>query len=252
MSKDEYTTGEIARLCGVTVRTVQYYDAKGLLAPSATTEGGNRLYSDADVAELRFICLLKSLGLGLAQIRGVLESPNRAEVTRLLLEEQRATLEEEASETRRRLEALDALSADIDLTGDVNIRSEADMARHMQDGRSRKAWVAKMVALGVVADAASIGGLAYAIVAGGWWAFACGLVAACAIAAAMTVGYWRHVTYLCPACGCEFRPKTTQWVFAGHTPKTRRLDCPCCGTKDWCVERWHAELVTGQPKERIG
>ena len=42
MSK--YTTGEMAKLCNVTVRTVQFYDTKGLLIPSDLTEGGRRLY----------------------------------------------------------------------------------------------------------------------------------------------------------------------------------------------------------------
>ena len=37
MSK--YTTGEMAKLCGVTVRTVQYYDTRGILIPSALSEG---------------------------------------------------------------------------------------------------------------------------------------------------------------------------------------------------------------------
>lgn len=31
-----YTTGEIAKLCGVTVRTVQYYDSRNILVPSAS------------------------------------------------------------------------------------------------------------------------------------------------------------------------------------------------------------------------
>lgn len=42
MSK--YTTGEIAKLCGVSVRTVQYYDTRNILTPSELTEGGRRLY----------------------------------------------------------------------------------------------------------------------------------------------------------------------------------------------------------------
>lgn len=46
MSK--YTTGEIAKLCGVSVRTVQYYDTRGILAPSELSEGGRRLYSEDD------------------------------------------------------------------------------------------------------------------------------------------------------------------------------------------------------------
>ena len=43
MSK--YTTGEIARLCEVSVRTVQYYDTRGILIPSELSEGGRRIYN---------------------------------------------------------------------------------------------------------------------------------------------------------------------------------------------------------------
>ena len=52
----KYTTGEIAKLCGVTVRTVQYYDTRGILVPSELTEGGRRLYSEDDLKRLKIIC----------------------------------------------------------------------------------------------------------------------------------------------------------------------------------------------------
>ena len=45
----DYTTGELARLCGITVRTVQFYDARGLLHPSYLSECGRRLYSEGDL-----------------------------------------------------------------------------------------------------------------------------------------------------------------------------------------------------------
>ena len=44
-----YTTGELAKQCGITVRTVQFYDQRGILVPSALTEGGRRLYSEDDL-----------------------------------------------------------------------------------------------------------------------------------------------------------------------------------------------------------
>lgn len=56
----QYTTGEIAKLCGVTVRTVQYYDARGILIPSALSEGGRRLYSEDDLKRLKVICFCGS------------------------------------------------------------------------------------------------------------------------------------------------------------------------------------------------
>ena len=47
MSK--YTTGEIEKLCGVSVRTVQYYDTRSILVPSELSEGGRRLYTEDDL-----------------------------------------------------------------------------------------------------------------------------------------------------------------------------------------------------------
>ena len=61
MSK--YTTGEMAKLCGVTVRTVQYYDARGILIPSELSEGGRRLYSEDDLKRLKVICFLRELDI---------------------------------------------------------------------------------------------------------------------------------------------------------------------------------------------
>ena len=53
MSK--YTTGEIAKLCGVTVRTVQYYDTRGILVPTELSEGGRRLYSEDELKRMKVI-----------------------------------------------------------------------------------------------------------------------------------------------------------------------------------------------------
>lgn len=44
------STGKLAALCGVSIRTVQYYDEKGLLPPLGLTEGGRRIYAEADAA----------------------------------------------------------------------------------------------------------------------------------------------------------------------------------------------------------
>ena len=47
-----YTTGEFARMAHVTIRTIRYYDKKGLLKPSFINESGYRMYSDEDFLKL--------------------------------------------------------------------------------------------------------------------------------------------------------------------------------------------------------
>lgn len=63
-----YTTGEFAKKAGVTLRTIRYYDVKGILKPSYYNESGYRFYSDEDFIKLKKILALKYLGLSLDEI----------------------------------------------------------------------------------------------------------------------------------------------------------------------------------------
>ncbi|MCX7511243.1 MerR family transcriptional regulator, partial [Levilactobacillus brevis] len=78
-----YTTGELAKHVGVSVRTIQYYDQRGLLT-SMTTAGGRREYTAQDIERLQLILVLKSMGLKLAAIKDILNSPNATDVLQLL------------------------------------------------------------------------------------------------------------------------------------------------------------------------
>lgn len=248
-NEKQLTTGELAQMCGTTVRTVQYYDNKGLLAPSGYSEGGRRLYSEDDAARLRFILMLKSLGLGLAQIRGVLESPNRETILLALLAEQAKQLEEETREREAQLAAIRSLSSDIELFGRIKTTTSSDMESRMRDKKAWKKWMAVMVAVGILMDVAWISTLVFGILTGIWWPFPVALVFVAAAGVWLVMRYDAHVTYMCPECGADFRPRLGAFFIARHTPKTRMLVCPCCRTKDWCVERYHADELDIEPGE---
>ena len=64
-----YSSGEFARMAGVTLRTIRYYDKQNILKPSLVTEAGARFYTEADFARLQQILLLKYLGFSLEDIR---------------------------------------------------------------------------------------------------------------------------------------------------------------------------------------
>ena len=83
MSK--YTTGEIAKLCGVSVRTVQYYDEHGILIPSELSEGGRRLYSEDDYKKLKIICFLRDAGISIKSIGELLSESNPSSVISVCL-----------------------------------------------------------------------------------------------------------------------------------------------------------------------
>jgi DNA-binding transcriptional MerR regulator len=68
-----WQVGELARATGLTVRTLHHYDGIGLLVPSARNHAGHRRYTDGDVRRLHQIVALRGFGLGLAEIREVLD-----------------------------------------------------------------------------------------------------------------------------------------------------------------------------------
>ena len=63
-----YTTGQFAKIAGVTLRTIRYYDKIGLLKPSHVLENGYRQYCKHDLITLQKILALKELGFSLEEI----------------------------------------------------------------------------------------------------------------------------------------------------------------------------------------
>lgn len=63
-----YTTGQFAKMAGVTLRTIRYYDKIGLLKPSYILENGYRQYCNKDLITLQKILALKELGFSLEEI----------------------------------------------------------------------------------------------------------------------------------------------------------------------------------------
>lgn len=72
---NEHTVGDVARLAGVSVRTLHHYDEIGLLPPSGRSESGYRLYSATDLERLRRILFYRALDFGLDEIAEILADP---------------------------------------------------------------------------------------------------------------------------------------------------------------------------------
>ena len=66
-----YTTGEFAKRANVSVRTIRYYDDRGLLTPSQVRESGYRYYTDLDFIKLQRIIVLRKLGFTLQDIADI-------------------------------------------------------------------------------------------------------------------------------------------------------------------------------------
>ncbi|EJW15423.1 transcriptional regulator, MerR family [Paenibacillus alvei DSM 29] len=69
--KQLWKVGDLAKLTGLTLRTLRFYDQIGLFSPSAHSDSGHRLYNQADLSRLQQILSLKELGLSLEEIKSV-------------------------------------------------------------------------------------------------------------------------------------------------------------------------------------
>lgn len=69
------TVKQVSELTGISVRTLQYYDEIGLLAPTKLTDSGYRLYDDAALGTLQQILFFKELDFSLKEIKAIIENP---------------------------------------------------------------------------------------------------------------------------------------------------------------------------------
>lgn len=69
------TISQIAKLTGVSIRTLQYYDEIGLLKPSEVTSSGYRLYDDDALERLQQILFFKEMDFKLREIKEFVEEP---------------------------------------------------------------------------------------------------------------------------------------------------------------------------------
>ena len=79
MEKIFYTAGELAKLTGVSYKTIRHYQKIGLLEPENYTESGYKLYSKTSVELLQRILMLKYLDFSLDEIKEILEKENTKE-----------------------------------------------------------------------------------------------------------------------------------------------------------------------------
>ena len=239
MSK--YTTGEIARLSGVSVRTVQYYDDRGLLAPSELSEGGRRLYNDEDLEKMHIICFLRDAGISINGISMLFREEKPENIIRILLDRQQDALRAEISECQSKLDLINDIRSQVNAIKDFSVESITDIAHVMKEKSKLKKMRCFMIASGVPVTLLQWTAIIMCIIGGYWWLFAAWAAVAIPWGIFVSAYYFGRVKYICPECHEVFKPKFKEAFFAYHTPKMRRLVCPRCSKKSLCVEIYSNE-----------
>lgn len=113
MDGDGLPVGEVARLAGVTVRTLHHYDEIGLLRPGGRTAAGYRLYDERDLVRLQRILAYRELGFGLDEVARLVDAPGAAGDGPT---DEVALLRRQRDELARRIERLQQVLAAVETT----------------------------------------------------------------------------------------------------------------------------------------
>lgn len=135
-----YTVKEVARMAGVSVRTLHFYDEIGLLAPASHGENGYRYYGKEELLKLQQILFHRELGFPLERIREILTSPgfDRLEALRA----HRAAL---AKDERRLRDLIVTIDKTIDSLERKTAMKEKDLYRGL-DPKKQEAYERELVA----------------------------------------------------------------------------------------------------------
>lgn len=112
-----FTVKQIARMAGVSGRTLHYYDQIGLLQPERNSENGYRIYNKENLLRLQQILFLRELGLSLDEIGNILNQPGYDLLS---------ALEDHRQELLGRQERLNVLVQTVERTI-LHLKGELDM-----------------------------------------------------------------------------------------------------------------------------
>ena len=237
-----YTTGELAKKCNVSVRTIQYYDERGILVPTDLSEGGRRLFSEKDVATLEIICFLRDLDISIKNIAEILESDESKKALELLLDEQDKNIQEDIRRKTEQLEKIKNIRSFLVSFKDGSQKTIHDISSIMENKEKRKKMYKTMLIIGIPLEITGIVTFIIGILQGIWIPFIV-TTAVYIMCAIFLVNYWyKRVAYICPECHTRFQPKKTEAFWGHHTPKMRKLTCPSCKRKIWSLEVYKREV----------
>ena len=236
-----YTTGEVAKLSGVSVRTVQYYDSREILTPSALSEGGRRLYSEEDLEKLRVICFLRDVGLSINSIGDLLRDEAPANVIEILLDRQEAVLRDELKERQNKLLLIGDIRKQMRQIDGFSVKSLRNIAYILENKKRLRRVRVVVFLIAILAELLETGAFLWGIATGSWWPYLAVMPLLLLIILWISFFYLRRMEYVCPECHTIFRPGFKESFFAYHTLNMRKLTCISCGHKGLCVEIYRKE-----------
>ncbi|WP_238418550.1 MerR family transcriptional regulator [Mammaliicoccus fleurettii] len=147
------TTGEVASLCNVTVRTVQYYDKKGVISPSNTSENNRRLYTEEDINQLRLVLTLKDMNFSLKEIKELLNSNHSINTLNILLSEKLLDLENGIQQQTEQVEQIKFIRENISKESEYPVSNVLNLKNKSKKHQEMKTFRRKFMGTSLIVGA---------------------------------------------------------------------------------------------------
>lgn len=232
----QYLTGELAKLCSISTRTLQYYDKKDLLKPAFIQDNNYRIYTDNEVERLKMILTLKDMGFSLKDIKTLLINNHDMKAIYLLLEQKIIQDEQKVTETQQKIKHMKQVKSMITESSTSPLPKINVIENILIKHKYSKQLYKKLFIIGAIGTLIQVVGLSISVVMKSYLPFIIALLLGVICAIQLTNRFYNSVMYMCPHCHTEFKPRILPWMFAKHTPKTRYLSCPNCHQSHHCVE----------------
>lgn len=117
--KGVMTIGDLARRAGTTMRTIRYYEERGLIEPIGRTKGGFRLYEEEELRKLHLIRSLQELDMPLAQVKAFFDERQRGRTGAEIAPALRTVLQEHLQVMGQRIAQYQAMQDSIRETMEI-------------------------------------------------------------------------------------------------------------------------------------
>lgn len=231
-----FTTGEVANLCNISVRTVQYYDREGIVKPSELSEGGRRIYTESDLSQFQLVCLYKNLGFSLKEIKDILHSNEEYSMILDLIDQQTHKISDQILEMNKLKDRLSVLHQELSDRKIMPISNDLELNQLLTKRKNHRKsdfftiiFIIGYCLLLVIGFILSIklGGITPLIMTGIGILSLIGLI------------YYHSAknAYLCPYCHHKFTISFFRDMFSLNGGKRGKLlKCPSCRKRSWMGE----------------
>ncbi|MDO6572668.1 DNA-binding transcriptional MerR regulator [Staphylococcus pasteuri] len=231
-----YTTGDIAEQYDVSVRTIQYYDKKGILKPSHFTKTKRRIYTDDDLKKLELILLLKNMGCSLNEIKTLMNEESTMKTLNYILNMKEETLIKQIEQKQSIVDKIKLTKQYFNESSVTPIFKLNDIEKIVKESNNMKETYKKIILSASIVGIIQYTGLISSFVLRNKTPLFIVSPFIISYAIEITRYYYKNVEFICPNFQNQFRPSLNKVITAKHTMKTRRLECPNCHETNYCIE----------------